>query len=42
MLKKFDNSYTKTIIEQSMNSQTPLGSVMEFSGDLNRKTEHVL
>jgi hypothetical protein len=31
MLKKYENSSTKTIIEQSMSSQTPLGSVMEFA-----------
>jgi hypothetical protein len=30
MLKKFDSSM-KTITEQSMSSQTPLGSVMEFA-----------
>jgi hypothetical protein len=30
MLKKFENSSMKTIIEQSISSQTPLGSVMEF------------
>jgi hypothetical protein len=30
--KKFENSSTKTITEQSMSSQTPLGSVMEFAG----------
>jgi hypothetical protein len=31
MLKKLENSSTKTITEQSMSSQLPLGSVMEFS-----------
>jgi hypothetical protein len=31
MLKKFENSSTKTIAEQSMISQTPLGSVLEFA-----------
>jgi hypothetical protein len=31
MFKKFENSSTKTIAEQSVSSQTPLGSVMEFS-----------
>jgi hypothetical protein len=31
MLKKFKNSSTKTIAEQSMSSQTLLGSVMEFA-----------
>jgi hypothetical protein len=31
MLKKIENSSTKTVAEQSMNSQTPLGSVMEFA-----------
>jgi hypothetical protein len=40
MLKKFEKSSTKTIFEQSMSSQTPFGSVMEFPGDLNRKFEH--
>jgi hypothetical protein len=30
MLKKFENSSTKTIGEQSMSSQTQFGSVMEF------------
>jgi hypothetical protein len=29
MLKKSENSCTKTIAEQSMSSQTPLGSVMD-------------
>jgi hypothetical protein len=32
MLKKLENSSTKTVAEQSMSSQTPLGSVMEFAG----------
>jgi hypothetical protein len=31
MLKKFENSSTKTVAEKSMSSQTPLGSVMEFA-----------
>jgi hypothetical protein len=31
MLKKFENSSTKTITEQSMTSQTLLGSVMKFA-----------
>jgi hypothetical protein len=31
MLKKFENSSTNTITKQSMISQTPLGSVMEFA-----------
>jgi hypothetical protein len=31
MLKKFENSSTMTAAEQSMSSQTPLGSVMEFA-----------
>jgi hypothetical protein len=31
MLKKFENSFMKTIAEQSMSSQTLLGSVMEFA-----------
>jgi hypothetical protein len=31
MLKKFDNSSTKTVAEQSMSLQTPFRSVMEFA-----------
>jgi hypothetical protein len=31
MLKKFENSSMKTVAEQSMSSQTLLGSVMEFA-----------
>jgi hypothetical protein len=31
MLKEFENSSTKTVAEQSMRSQAPLGSVMECS-----------
>jgi hypothetical protein len=31
ILKNFGNSSTKTIAEQSMSLQTPLGSVMEFA-----------
>jgi hypothetical protein len=31
MLIKFEDSYTKIVTKQSMNSQTPLGSVMEFA-----------
>jgi hypothetical protein len=31
MLRKFENSSTKTIVEQSMSSQTPLRSIMEFA-----------
>jgi hypothetical protein len=31
MLKKFENSSTKTVAEQSMSSQIKLGSVMEFA-----------
>jgi hypothetical protein len=31
MLKKFENSSMKTVVEQSKSSQTPLGSVIEFS-----------
>jgi hypothetical protein len=31
MLKKFENSSTKTVAEQYMSSQTLLGSVMEFA-----------
>jgi hypothetical protein len=30
ILKKIENSYRKTIAGQSMSSQTPLRSVMEF------------
>jgi hypothetical protein len=39
ILKKFENSSTKTIAKQSMSSQRPLLSV-SFPGDLNRKFEH--
>jgi hypothetical protein len=39
---KIKNSSAKTVNEQSISSQTPLGSVMEFAGDLNRKFEHAL
>jgi hypothetical protein len=38
MLKKFENSFTKTIAEQSICLQTPLGSVMEFARRLQKKT----
>jgi hypothetical protein len=31
ILKKFENSSTKTVTEQSMSLQTPLGSVTEFA-----------
>jgi hypothetical protein len=31
MLKKFENLSVKTIAEQSMSLQTPLGSVMELA-----------
>jgi hypothetical protein len=31
MLKKFENSSTKTVTEQSMSLQTLLGSVMKFA-----------
>jgi hypothetical protein len=31
MLKKFEKSSMKTVAEQSMSSQTLLGSVMEFA-----------
>jgi hypothetical protein len=31
MLKKFENSSTKSVTEQSMSSQTALGLVMEFA-----------
>jgi hypothetical protein len=34
MLKKFENSSTKTVAEQAMSSQTPLGSVMEFAQEI--------
>jgi hypothetical protein len=30
IFREFENSSTKTIAEQSMSPQTPLGSVMEF------------
>jgi hypothetical protein len=30
-VEKFENSFTKTITEPSLSSQTPLGSVMEFA-----------
>jgi hypothetical protein len=30
-LKKFEQSFTKTVAEQSMSLQTPLGSLMEFA-----------
>jgi hypothetical protein len=33
--------WQKTIAEQSMSSQTPLGSVTEFAGNLDRKFERV-
>jgi hypothetical protein len=39
--KKIENSSTKTVAEQSMSSQTLLGSILEFA-DLNRKFEHAL
>jgi hypothetical protein len=35
--QKFENSSTKTVTEQSMNSQTPLRSVMEFARRSYRK-----
>jgi hypothetical protein len=31
MLKKFENSFKITIVEQSMSSKTPLGPVMELA-----------
>jgi hypothetical protein len=31
MLRKFENSLTKTVAEQFMSSQTTFGSVMEFA-----------
>jgi hypothetical protein len=31
LLKKFENSSAKNVAEESMSSQTPLGSVMEFA-----------
>jgi hypothetical protein len=31
VLKKFEKSSTKTVVEKSMSLQTPLGSVMEFA-----------
>jgi hypothetical protein len=42
MLKKFKNSSMMTVAKQSMSSQSPMGSVMELPGDLNRKSEHTL
>jgi hypothetical protein len=30
-VEKFENSFTKTVAEQSMSLQTLLGSVMEFA-----------
>jgi hypothetical protein len=30
-VEKFENSSMNTVVEQSMSSQTPLGSVMEFA-----------
>jgi hypothetical protein len=32
LLRKFDNSSTKAITEQSMSLQRVLGSIMEFAG----------
>jgi hypothetical protein len=40
MSKKIENLSTKTVTKQSMSMQTPLGSLMEFAGDLSRKFEH--
>jgi hypothetical protein len=37
MLRNFEDSSTKTVAEESMSPQTPLGSVVQFAGDLNRK-----
>jgi hypothetical protein len=37
MLQKFENSSTKTVAEQSMSQQTPLGSGMEFARRSYRK-----
>jgi hypothetical protein len=31
IFRKFENSSTKTVAEQTMSSQTPLGSFMEFA-----------
>jgi hypothetical protein len=38
MLRKYENSFTKTIAEQPMSSQTPL----EFATGLNRKFESLI
>jgi hypothetical protein len=40
MLKKFDNSSTKTVAEQSMSSQTPLGSAIEISRENSKNAPH--
>jgi hypothetical protein len=37
MLKTYENSSKKTVAEQSMSLQTPLGSVMEFSRRCQQK-----
>jgi hypothetical protein len=42
MFKKFDSSSMKTVTEQSMSLQTPLGSVTESARIPNRKFEHAL
>jgi hypothetical protein len=44
MLKKFENSSMKTITEQSMSLQTPLGSVMNVSQEIlteNLSMQHI-
>jgi hypothetical protein len=38
MMKSFQNSFTKTVAEQSMSSQTPFGSVMEFARRSEQKS----
>jgi hypothetical protein len=39
--EKLEKSFVKTVIKQFMSLQKPLGSVMEFDGDLNGKFEHL-
>jgi hypothetical protein len=40
-VENFENSFTKTIAEQSVSSQTLLGAVMELA-DCKGKFEHAL
>jgi hypothetical protein len=39
-VEKFKNSSMKTVAEQSMSSQTPLGSVMEISTENSKHAPH--